>query len=187
MKSVVVREMVSLVFRPPASTHAAASRESSGQHVRFEEKPSKSDANLKKGKDNAPKPPRVNAHAAYYATITFNQIVLSPSAGDRTVARQLLDVYFELFKELLGSSGSESKKDHPDENELDHGSGRQTSAEPARPDKHTQSQGGFAEVEDSNSRHISAILAGVNRALPYAKLDSTDITYVSRNLHCFLH
>src|SRR6202040_3129424 len=41
-----------------------------------------------------------NAHARYYATITYNQIVLVP--GDREVALQLINVYFEMFKELLG-------------------------------------------------------------------------------------
>ena len=30
---------------------------------------------------------------------------------------------------------------------------------------------GFAEVEDATSRLLSAVLTGVNRALPFAKVD----------------
>ena len=33
---------------------------------------------------------------------------------------------------------------------------------------------GFTEVEDSNSKLVSAILTGVNRALPFAKIDAGD-------------
>ena len=34
---------------------------------------------------------------------------------------------------------------------------------------------GFSEVEDENSKLISAILTGVNRALPFAKIDAKDV------------
>ena len=37
--------------------------------------------------------------------------------------------------------------------------------------KELRGEAGFAEVEDANSRLISAVLAGVNRALPFAKVD----------------
>ena len=41
--------------------------------------------------------------------------------------------------------------------------------------KPTQVDTAFAEVEDGSSRHISAILTGVNRALPFAKLTAHDV------------
>jgi len=37
---------------------------------------------------------------------------------------------------------------------------------------------GFTEIEDSNSKLISAILTGMNRALPFAKLDAGDAGWV---------
>jgi len=43
-------------------------------------------------------------HARYYATITYNQIVLAP--GDREVALQLINVSLRCFKELLGEGNS---------------------------------------------------------------------------------
>ena len=41
-------------------------------------------------------------------------------------------------------------------------------------------EAGFAEIEDSHSQLISAILTGVNRALrlPFAKISSADVGYV---------
>jgi ribosome biogenesis protein MAK21 len=47
------------------------------------------------------------SHARYYAAITFNQIVLSPSQADRDVARELVNIYFELFKDILGQDDTD--------------------------------------------------------------------------------
>ncbi|KAJ7491216.1 CBF/Mak21 family-domain-containing protein [Mycena latifolia] len=176
MKAVIVREIIALVLRPPAPPPPPPS--TTAKHIRFTDDP--------KPKPK-PKPeekkPTGNAHARYYATITFNQIVLSP--GDRDVALQLIDVYFELFKELLGEGnvpGAEVDDEGPEgakEVKTDKG-GRVRDGGKGKgkgKGKTTEIKGaaGFAEVEDVHSKLISAILTGVNRALPFAKIEAGDV------------
>ena len=180
MKPVVVREMVSLVFRPSASV--SLTPPSGAKHIRFDSAPPK--AKGKEARDGRKE--SGNAHASYYATITFNQIVLLPSPSDRQVARQLIDVYFELFKDLLGdvASGGEELPSNglPGEDGAPP-KGAHRGKDRKRERKEAKGDAGFAEIEDSNSRHISAILTGVNRALPFAKLSPTDVKYVISQYH----
>lgn len=176
MKSIVVREIIALVFRPAAPVVPVPT--ASSKHIRFGDAPAK----VKGTQSSDKRKDFANIHAAYYATITFNQIVLSPSTEDREVARHLINVYFDLFKDLLGSADT-VLNDEPSVAEHEtpparKGSMRQGKAGP----KETRGSAGFAEVEDSNSRHISAILTGVNRALPFAKLSPSDAKYVLKTL-----
>jgi len=192
MKAIVIREITALVLRPPASSPAPLSSTAglsngTGKHIRFTD-----------GSDPKPKPKpnsaltagadkRGNAHVRYYATITFNQVVLAP--GDKEVALKLIDVYFEMFKELLGEQdpeeGSEGEKNEQigekgnKDRKVDKqgrvrdkgkGKGKGKAAE-------VKGAAGFAEVEDVHSKLISAILTGVNRALPFTKIDAGDIGY----------
>ncbi|KAJ7063556.1 CBF/Mak21 family-domain-containing protein [Mycena amicta] len=174
MKAVIVREIVSLVLRPSAPRPQPTT---TPKHIRF------TDDDKPKPKAEDKKVPG-NAHARYYATITFNQIVLSP--GDREVALQLIDVYFELFKELLGEGNvADASNPEPDDTEKADGeavstdkAGRVRNGKPAKgKGKVTEVRGaaGFAEVEDVHSKLISAILTGVNRALPFAKIEVADV------------
>jgi ribosome biogenesis protein MAK21 len=185
MKSIIVREITSLVLRPPAPT---APPTSSSTHIRFNDATSSSSAAPKKSKVLKPKK-EMNAHARYYATITYNQIVLAPS--DREVALQLINVYFEIFKELLGEGGSSDEvggADNNATNEKDGGKQKRKGKEEGRKGyekakgkakaKEIKGEAGFAEVEDEHSRLISAILTGVNRALPFAKISSADVVLV---------
>ncbi|KAG6888162.1 hypothetical protein C0995_010173 [Termitomyces sp. Mi166 len=179
MKTVIVREVISLVLRPPAPPSIPSLPPSQGKHIRFtdaEPKPkpkSVSTAHEKKGG---------NAHARYYATITFNQIVLTP--GDREVALKLIEVYFEMFKELLGEDPEkvedvEREAVVEDQGEIKKdkkGRVKVRDSKKKGKGKVTEVKGaaGFTEVEDAHSRLISAILTGVNRALPFAKIDAGD-------------
>lgn len=184
MKSIIVREITSLVLRPPAPTASA----SSNTHIRFNDATSSSSATFKKFKVPEPKK-ETNAHARYYATITYNQIVLSP--GDREVALQLINVYFEIFKELLGEgSSSEKIEGLVDDAKIEKGDGKQkrkgkeegnkvhVKAKGKAKAKEIKGEAGFAEVDDEYSKLISAILTGVNRALPFAKISSADVGLV---------
>ncbi|KAJ7677224.1 CBF/Mak21 family-domain-containing protein [Mycena rosella] len=177
MKAVIVREIIALVLRPPAPPPPPAP--TVAKHIRFTDDP-------KPKSKPKPEDKRTtgNVHARYYATITFNQIVLSP--GDRDVALQLIDVYFELFKELLGEGnvpGAEVDGEEPEgadkEVKTDKG-GRVRDGGKGKgkgKGKTTEIKGaaGFAEVEDAHSKLISAILTGVNRALPFAKIEAGDV------------
>ena len=168
MKSIIIREITSLVLRP-----ATASVKSTGTRIQFDDSTPSSLPGPKKARDIG---------ARYYATITCNQIVLSP--GDEGAALQLINVYFEIFKELLGEGKSEeieAREEVEDEKEAGHGKGRDRHSEKCKGKtkaKEIKGGAGFAEVEDSHSRLISALLTGVNRALPFAKIGSVDVGYV---------
>ncbi|KAL1742994.1 CBF/Mak21 family-domain-containing protein [Schizophyllum fasciatum] len=181
MKGVVVREIINLVMRPAAAPAPAASTAASGKHLRFDGPSTKA-----KPAASAPKAAG-NPHARYYAAITCNQIVLAPN--DRDVVHSLVNFYFDMFKELLGEkpeadadAASDAGTPAPELDKhgrvKDKGPHKKKGAAPAK-DKKGKSKmaagaAGFAEVEDAQSKLISAILTGVNRALPFARLDSAD-------------
>ena len=115
--------------------------------------------------------------------MTFNQIVLTPA--DKDVALKLLDVYFEMFKELLGegaedvdgaedATGQEEVKTDKKGRVMDGRKGKMK----GKGKIEVKGAAGFTEIEESNSKLISAILTGVNRALPFAKLDAGDAGWV---------
>ena len=108
-------------------------------------------------------------HARYYATITLNQTVLS--AKEESVARKLLDIYFSLFIKLLekpdpakvAATGVNSiiinKK-----GEVQGGggpAGKKAQKKLAEKEKATTVD------EDSKEKMLSAVLTGVNRAIPF--------------------
>ncbi|KAF8530196.1 CBF/Mak21 family-domain-containing protein [Hysterangium stoloniferum] len=143
MKKIIVHEVSSFILRPIPSTSST----------------------------QKPAAPEGNTHARYYAVITFNQIVLTP--GDKEVAMRLIDVYFELFKELLGEDAPEEKIEEEDHTP------KQRKGYKGKPNKRDHKGKGkgpdmaFQEVPDANSKLVSAILTGVNRALPFAKTENS--------------
>jgi ribosome biogenesis protein MAK21 len=174
MKSIVVREIMALALRPAASSSAttlvpsSASTSATSKHIRFTDGSSSNKPHANTDK------PNVNTHARYYATITFNQIVLNPA--DLDVARQLIDIYFDMFKEVIGEEDGDRPDDveHVEDGRKDArkrgGKGKDRKGE-------TKGAAGFMEVESANSRLISAILTGINRALPFAKIEAGDAGY----------
>jgi ribosome biogenesis protein MAK21 len=172
MKGVFVREISSLVLRPPAAPASAPlPGGSSGKHIRFDDAP--------KPKPKADdKKPTVNTHARYYGTITLNQIVLSPT--DKIVASALLDVYFDLFKDILGEDSPSSHPPQADSTEEQEvkvdKQGRILSKKQRFNKKHDGKEykgaAGFTELEDAHSKLVSAILTGMHRAFPFAPLDN---------------
>ena len=184
MKTVVVREIISLVLKPPAAaaTLSDGIPKGTGKHVRF------ADDNGSKKRSPSAKKINGNLHARYYSMITLNQVVLAP--GDRDVARQLLDVYFEMFKEVLGE-GRDDEADEKSEKEKDvkvdkagrvMDGGRKGKRKGKKAGTEVKGAAGFTEVDDVNAKLISATLTGVNRALPFAKIDATDAKSVNGSL-----
>ena len=197
MKTVIVREIIALVLRPSSAPAAVAlSSTPANKHIRFNDsEPSKSKSKPANSSTDK-KPGGGNAHARYYATITFNQIVLSP--GDREVALKLIDVYFELFKELLGegAGGGDDDGDAEEEEAIKNKEFKTDKGGRIRDGSKAKGKGkgkvnevkgaaGFTEVEDVHSKLISAILTGVNRALPFAKIDAGDSGCASIFPVCF--
>lgn len=190
MKAIVVKEIIALVLKPSVSAQKGIATSTStglakqNKHIKSTDRRS-SGAKAKHAKAMEKEKKSGNPHARYYAMVTFNQIVLTPA--DRDVAITLLDVYFEIFKEIVKGKEKEEKeeekRDAPTGNVesmktdrkgrvLDGGRGKKGKGK-------TKTTGygaaGFSEVEDSDSKLISAILTGVNRALPFAKISAEDV------------
>ena len=119
------------------------------------------------------------AHAQYYAAITFNQIVLSTSAADRAAARKLMDIYFQLFRDVVGERESEPVDDVTTTKEelKDKGKEKTNRMKVSQKGRRKEVRGaaGFTEVQDENARLLGAILTGINRALPYAQFGGEDV------------
>jgi ribosome biogenesis protein MAK21 len=171
MKTIIIREMTALIMRPsPPSTLSTASHSQPNLHIRF---PS--------GQRSAPKREKNvwHAHAQYYATITFNQIVLSTSEADRAAARMLIDTYFQLFREVVGERGPESVDGAvPIAADIEVKRNEKNHKEPrTRGGKRKEVRGaaGFAEVQDENAKLLGAVLTGINRALPYAQFGGGNV------------
>ena len=165
MKTVLIREMTALIMRPsPPPSLSTASRPQPNLHIRFSG-----------GQKSAPKREKNvwRAHAQYYAAITFNQIVLSISEADRAAARMLIDVYFQLFREVVGEREPESADTAvPVAEDIEVKRREKSHKEPRShggKSKQVRGAAGFAEVEDENAKLLGAILTGINRALPYAQ------------------
>lgn len=167
MKAVIIREITSLISRPTTSTPATAAPLIQNTHIRFDKDGSTPKSKPKAQSDPASKK-HVNEHACYYATITLNQIMFLPN--ERDIALQVVDVYFRLFEDILGEKKSADENDDA-RSEASHPDGKSKSKQKG---KEVTGEGGFTEVEDTNSKLVSAILTGVNRALPFAKLSAAD-------------
>lgn len=152
MKGIIVHEVSSLILRPQVASSSSSSTLKTQQR-------------------------EGNTHSRYYAVITFNQIVLTP--GDENVAARLVDVFFELFKELLGEDTPEVEvqdaeaRDHTPKKRRGF-KGKAKTAQKDRKGKEKAVDFGFQEVPDANSRLVSATLTGINRALPFAKTENSE-------------
>jgi ribosome biogenesis protein MAK21 len=169
MKGVVVREVSALVLKPTTghtSNAASASKQSKG--------------------GNKDKDPGINTHARYYSIVTFSQIVLSSkNSTDKDVAAKLIEVYFELFRDIVGEKHHEDEDDaDPSNTHKTDGKGREERRKLKEKEriklkgKEKQSNKSSDALMDGNasnaeSKVISAILTGVNRALPFAGMDDT--------------
>ncbi|KAG8853044.1 hypothetical protein FRB96_008422 [Tulasnella sp. 330] len=173
MKAVVIREVSALILRPISSSGASSSSSST----------------------------IATLHARYYGILTFNQIVLTPQEKD--VAQLLTTLYFELFVMILGSPITEEaeigdaddeggdNKQGPGSSDKKKKSGRRAplprdrrklkerTERDGKKDGGTRSaevtvgDAGFGEVEDGHSKMIAGILTGLNRALPFARMEET--------------
>ncbi|KAL1914740.1 uncharacterized protein VTP21DRAFT_7998 [Calcarisporiella thermophila] len=110
--------------------------------------------------------PNVSEKAQYYGVITLNQTILSAREVD--VANKLVEIYFVLFRRILHQSEM-SEKSARNGNEA---SKKQSHGKPKR-----KSDGKLKKPEEEeeavNSKMVAAILTGVNRAFPFAKVEDS--------------
>ncbi|KAN0059992.1 RNA-binding ribosome biosynthesis protein mak21 [Thecaphora frezii] len=159
MKPIVVREVANLVLKPTTS---------------FTDK----DGNTTLGH---------NAHARYYGVLTLNQTVLT--SRDVDTANQLILLYFDLFEGVLKESeaikGGKEEKDGEAQDGAD-GQPKKVDKGRWRDGKGKGKKGGKGKgkvkgkptnaepkaVADADAKMMAAILAGVRRAFPFAKIQS---------------
>ena len=118
--------------------------------------------------------PGQSSHARYYAVITLNQTVLSVKEGE--LAGKLLEIYFSLFVSLLKRPGeAKSVSTGPNAVKVNRKGQVQGGGGPAG--KHSRRKDTLKQTsqefdEELREKMISAVLTGVNRALPFATTDS---------------
>lgn len=167
MTPIVVREVSSLILRP---TVGPAPGTGSGSHVRFgDDKKEKPKAVVKPVRD------RGQDHARYYGVITLNQIMLKKEQSD--VAGKMIEVYFEIFGDILGrlpdedGEAKEKADGKEDGEQKPKGEKRKRGGHEKGAKKGTQTAEAAGEVHEQDSKLIAAVLTGVNRAFPFAKID----------------
>lgn len=106
--------------------------------------------------------PNTSIHAQYYTIITMNQTILT--TRDTAVANRLVEVYFMLFVRLLrkGVKEPEQPKVEPKKKKFKRGK------KPFSVNWDELNQ----QEEEVNSKILSAVLTGVNRAFPFSKVES---------------
>jgi len=115
--------------------------------------------------------PGQSLHAKYYATITLNQTVLS--SKEEPVARKLLDIYFSLFLKLLEKpEKAKAESEATGVNKISinkkgevQGGGGAGGKKALR--KQAEKEKATTVDEDLREKMLSAVLTGVNRAIPF--------------------
>ncbi|CAI0473109.1 unnamed protein product [Linum tenue] len=119
--------------------------------------------------------PHLGMRAKYYAVNFLSQIRLSNRGDGPKVAKRLIDVYFALFKiydtepyssQVLITEAGVSQQTDKDSKIEDKGT-----SGPSREGKVKASQESHIEMD---SRLLSALLVGVNRAFPYVSSNEAD-------------
>ncbi|CAG8433214.1 526_t:CDS:10 [Ambispora gerdemannii] len=118
-------------------------------------------------------------HAQYYAVICLNQTILMRKEVE--LANKLIDVYFVFFRQLLGVKNTDKR-----DNNMKSSSGKNEKLKGKGNNNFGKNKKNFAKkkkgsLNDSyqvlpsddsiNSKIIAAVLTGVNRAFPFAKVD----------------
>jgi ribosome biogenesis protein MAK21 len=108
--------------------------------------------------------PNTSIHAQYYTIITMNQTVLT--SRDTSVANRLVEVYFMLFVKLLrGGTTSAPTSKPPKKQKKAKGKGKKKRGAVDWEELNPQE-------EEVNSKILSAVLTGVNRAFPFSKVEN---------------
>ncbi|KAF9423945.1 hypothetical protein BGZ94_008128 [Podila epigama] len=114
--------------------------------------------------------PRISERAQYYAIITLNQTILSARQVD--VANKLIDIYFLFFKRMLGDQESQVKKTKAFLKENKNKVDKKRKKDAGKTKGPHRTPGEILDHQDAeHSKMIAAVLTGVNRAFPFAKVE----------------
>ena len=120
--------------------------------------------------------PSADYHTTYYSVLTLNQTILKRSEDN--IANQLIKTYFTLFEKylLVTDSSNAEKGDNAPKN-------KDASYENKRKKNFKRGKNGGKSVKDDksekdvidekNSKLFSAIITGINRALPFSNMPAS--------------
>ncbi|KAK5114825.1 hypothetical protein LTR62_001982 [Meristemomyces frigidus] len=108
--------------------------------------------------------PGQSLHAKYYAIITLNQTILSKTEGG--VANRLLEIYFSLFVQLLKPAEETTRPANVTPTGRPQGGGGKAGKMAAK--KRKAEERSEETVVQTRDKLMSQVLAGVNRAFPFA-------------------
>lgn len=120
--------------------------------------------------------PGQNVRAKYYTINTLNQTILSTKEPE--IAENLLRIYFNLFVALL-KNGELNQLDGPSSHgpkDKNKAKKNRQGGKPERNGKDVKKGGAPPTDLEATEKLVSAILTGINRALPFSKADQS--TYV---------
>ncbi|PON45123.1 Armadillo-type fold containing protein [Parasponia andersonii] len=109
--------------------------------------------------------PHLGLRAKYHAVNFLSQIRLTHKGDGPNVAKRLIDVYFALFKVLITEAGGDQEKDK---------GSKQGNAKASKSVKHGKGKSLSESHVDLDSRLLSALLTGVNRAFPFVSSSEAD-------------
>ncbi|KAL0319476.1 UNVERIFIED_CONTAM: CCAAT/enhancer-binding protein zeta [Sesamum angustifolium] len=105
--------------------------------------------------------PRLGLRAKYHAVNFLSQIRLSHKGDGPKAAKRLIDIYFALFKVLISEAGAAP-------------SAAKEVEKASSSSKKDKLKGTLETHVEMDSRLLSALLAGVNRAFPFVSTDEAD-------------
>ncbi|KAL8138359.1 hypothetical protein V2J09_004360, partial [Rumex salicifolius] len=108
--------------------------------------------------------PRLNLRAKYHAVNFLSQTRLGHRGDGPKLAKQLINVYFAVFKVLMSEMSSGAKADENGK--------KATNEKPSRMDN--KGKGSSDAHVELDSRLLSALLTGVNRAFPFVSSNEAD-------------
>ncbi|RYP69664.1 hypothetical protein DL769_005222 [Monosporascus sp. CRB-8-3] len=117
--------------------------------------------------------PGQNMRAKYYAINTLNQTILSGKEPE--ISESLLRIYFNIFVSLL-KNGELNQLDGPSSQDAEGGnrvSKRYLAGKPAKRNKNMKE--GVSSDHEATEKLVSAVLTGINRALPFSQADQSTI------------
>ncbi|OEL15322.1 CCAAT/enhancer-binding protein zeta [Dichanthelium oligosanthes] len=121
--------------------------------------------------------PHVGLRAKYQAVNFLSQILLTHKGDGPKIAKRLVDVYIALFKVLMSSSdtkgetGNKYSKKNVENGKIEGGNNKVKDSKSHGNNKVSSTAGSDLEMD---SRILSALLTGVNRALPYVASSEVD-------------
>ncbi|KAJ4951263.1 hypothetical protein NE237_028095 [Protea cynaroides] len=109
--------------------------------------------------------PHLGLRAKYHAVNFLSQIHLGHKGDGPKVAKRLVDVYFALFKVLISEASGGKKTGRGSKQEE-----KKASESP----KHNKGESPVVSNVEMDSRLLSVLLTGINRAFPFVASDEAD-------------